>query len=394
MDACAALAQFDPLDRAIRRDPFPFFAGLRDRCPVGWSGRWGGFWVISRYDDVLAIHRDPGTFRSGEGVLIPPLGYGGRMIPMESDPPWHTGIRRALTPLFRPGHVESLEPFARAVVRSTLSRYIESGEGDLGALAVTVPMRVTSRLLGIPTEEDPFRRWEHAIIHERGLQPELGAEAGAELYRFLARTLDDRKRWGEGDVVDVLRSVEVKGDRLTGGQVLDTLFFLLLAGLDNTAFAIRNALWYLGVHPDVRSELVSDPSSIPVALEELLRLYSPVPGLGRTAAHDMELRRHHVREGDRLLLLWGAADRDERAFSEPDQFILGRERNHHLAFGAGIHRCLGAALALMEMRVVLEEILDQAPEYELVGATDERWTLGEATPLPALFDLRTAVPSA
>jgi cytochrome P450 len=394
MDPCVALADFDPLDRAIRRNPFPFFAGLRDRCPVGWSDRWGGFWVISRYDDALAIHRDPSTFRSGEGVLIPPLGYGGQMIPMESDPPWHTAIRRALTPLFRPRHIESLEPFARAVVRSTLLRYIESGEGDLGALAVKVPMRVTSRLLGIPPDEDPFRRWEHAIIHERGLQPELATAAGAELYRYLGRTVSKRRRWGEGDVVGVLRSVEVEGHRLTAAQVLDTLFFLLLAGLDNTAFAIRNALWYLGVRTDVRSELVSNPSSIPVILEELLRLYSPVPGLGRTAARDVELRGQHVRKGDRLLLLWGAADRDERAFPEPDQFISGREPNHHLAFGAGIHRCLGAGLAMMEMRVVLEEILDRAPEYELVDPTDEEWTLGEATPLPALFHVRTAARSA
>jgi cytochrome P450 len=392
MDPCAALANYDPLDRAIRRDPFPFFGALRDRCPVGRSGRWGGFWVVSRYEDVFAIHRDPSTFRSGEGVLIPPLGYGGRMIPMESDPPWHTAIRRALTPLFLPRHIESLEPFARAVARSTLLRYIERGEGDLGALAVTVPMRVTTRLLGIPPDEYPFRRWEHAIIHERGLQPDVGAAAGAELYRYLGRTVNERQRWADGDVVGVLRSVEVEGHWLSAAQVLDTLVFLLLAGLDNTAFAIRNALWYLGVHPDVRSELVSDLSSLPVALEELLRLYAPVPGLGRTAARDVELRGQRVHEGDRLLLLWGAADRDQRAFPEPDQFILGREPNHHLAFGAGIHRCLGASLALMEMRIVLEEILQRAPEYELVDPTDEGWTLGEATPLRASFHVRTAVP--
>lgn len=391
MDPCAALVEFDPLDRAIRRDPFPFFAGLRDRCPVGRSEQWGGFWVISRFDDIMAIHRDHDTFRSGGGVMIPPLGYGGRLIPMESDPPWHTAIRRALQPLFGTRHVATLEPFARAVVREALDGYVRTAQGDLGRLAVTVPMRVTSRLLGIRPDEDPFRRWEHTIIHERGLQPERSARAGAELYEYLRRTADTSRDRPDGGVTETLRTVEVEGKRLTAEQVVDALFFLLLAGLDNTSFAIRNALWFVGLHRDVRAELASNPSSIPPAAEELLRLYSPVPALGRTVARDVELHGQHLRTGDRLLLLWGAADRDEAAFPEPDRFVLGRDPNHHLAFGAGIHRCLGAGLAQMEIRVALEEILARVPQFELADPDDEGWTLGEATPLPALFPVNTTV---
>ena len=384
------LAGFDPHDAAFRSDPFPMLDRMRSECPASWTDAYGGFWAITRYRDVLAVLRDPSNFRSGDGVVIPPLLGAGRMIPMEMDPPRHSDLRKALAHGFSHGTVQKLESFARETVREILDRTIEGTRCDLGTLAAVLPLRIVSSMLGISPHVESFRRWEKAILHRRVTDPEGGREAGESLRRYFEEEIGRRvERSGaeppeEPDLIDALMSCRLEGRRMSRDELVDACCFLLLAGLDNTAFALWAGFWYLAEHPELQEELRGEPALIPPFGEEILRLYAPVPGLARTSARDAELGGSRIRAGERLYLLWAAADRDPEEFEDPDRFVMHRP-NAHLAFGSGIHRCLGAPLVRLELRVGVEEVLGRVPQYRLQDPGTLAFRLGEATALPVTW---------
>jgi cytochrome P450 len=381
---------FDPHDREFRRGPFTFLRTLREHAPLAYSERYGGFWVASTYQEVLEAARDPATFSSAQGVLLPPTPLARPFIPMEADPPAHTTYRRILHPRFSARAVSQFEDDVRSITTRLIDGFVEKGQADLGDFSALIPLQVITWMLGVDPDADAFRQWEHWIIHERTRDPAAAAEAEEALYEFFEAQIDERRRSAgpRDDLIGMLLAAEAGGSLLGPDDVTNTAVFLLLAGLDNTAFAIWSCLWHLVNDVTLRQRARLDPTLIPPIGEELLRLYAPVPGLARTLTRDVDWCGQRLRASERVLLLWASANRDEGQFSRPDDFVMGREVNTHLAFGTGIHRCLGAPLARLEMRVAVEEVLRRIPDYRIAEGAQVEWSLGKATSLPAVFTPR------
>ena len=235
-------------------------------------------------------------------------------------------------------------------------------------------------LLGIEDIDSEMQKWAETVVYDRK-RPERVAAAAENILAFF-RDLIPRRRLAPGDdLISQLVQVDIDGELLDDRTVLDFSFFLMIAGLDNTAFTIRNLLLQIHSRPELRARLLAEPDKIAAAVEETLRLYSPVWGLARTAAEDVELRGKTIRAGDRVMLLFASADRDGDKFCDPDDFVFDRARNEHVAFGMGRHTCLGSNLARMEIRVAVEELLKVMPDYQVTKEVG--WN--EMGPLPVRF---------
>lgn len=375
---------FDPHDHETRAQCAEVYGRLRESCPVFHSDEWGGFWVASRHEDVYEVGRDVERFSSNSGVMLPPIGHGRPLRPMESDPPEHAEYRRILLRAFAPAAVAGMEDDVRELAASLLAAVADQGRVDLyHALAKPLPMLVISRMLGIE-RDDVFWEWTDVLIYGRvdGTSEERVREVADALYGFLAEHVADRRAHPGDDLISLVVHGMV-GDRpYTEDEVLDLCFFLLIAGLENTAFGIRAALRHLAVAPADRSALIADPSLVSNFVEQSLRLYSPVTALARIATRDTEVAGQRIQAGERVLLLFGSANRDGKVFDDPNEFHLERRDGRHLAFGIGPHRCLGSNLARLELRVAVEEALRWIPGYRLAG-DDPGWYT--ASPLEVVW---------
>lgn len=386
--ACPELAKWDPYDQRFRSDPFPSYAHFREKCPIGRVEAYGGFWAISTYEDVFAITRDVETFSSAQGVAIPPFPFKGRALPMESDPPEHDQLRTILVPDFTPRAVEAQEPMIRESARELISNFIAKGVADFSNdYAKVLPTRVICQLLDIDSLSGDFQVWAETIVYDRK-SADAVVEAEANIRRYFATLLPLRKQAPGDDFISKLIKARVNGEPLPDDTILDFCWFLLVAGLDNTAFTIRNLLLQISNNPALRETLMREPARITDAIEETLRLYSPVWGIARTVTKDVDYKGRPFKAGDKLLLLYASADRDGDEFPNPDTFDLGRSPNRHMAFGMGRHRCLGSHLARMEIRIAIEEILDALPDY--VVTEEVGWN--EMGPLPVAFSARETEP--
>jgi cytochrome P450 len=375
---------FDHNDQAMRLDCARVYGRLRESCPVFHSERWGGFWVASRHQDVYEVGRDPERFASGPGVLLPPIGHGRPLRPMDADPPEHTAYRDLMLPRFAPGAVVGMEDEVRALAAALLDEVVGDGRADLyEVLAKPLPMLIITRLLGI--ERDPlFWEWTDTLMYGRvhGASHEQIVEAAHGLYAYLGRELDDRRKHPGDDLLSLLLTGSV-GDRpFSEEEIGDLAFFLVIAGLENTAFGIRATLRHLAVHAQDRVAVLADPSLVPNLVEQSLRLYTPVTALCRWATRDTEVAGAQIAAGERVLLLFGSANRDPAVFGDADVCHLDRRDGRHLAFGIGPHRCIGSHLARLELRVAVEETLRAIPGYRLAGA-DPGW--GVAGPLEVVW---------
>lgn len=378
---CPAIERWDPYDASFRADPFPTYAKFRRECPVGRSEEHGGFWAVSRYADIFDMTRDAETFSSADGVTIPPFPFKGRALPMESDPPEHDAFRKILTKEFTPNAVRAREPMMRKMATELIDEFLPAGRADFSEdYAKLLPTAVICQLLDIDYLGSEFQNWAEQIIYDRK-NPELGKQAAESIFDFFKDLIPRRRENLGDDFISALLRAEVGGKPLDDATVLDFCWFLLIAGLDNTAFTIRNLLLQIDNNDWLRKTLLAEPGKIPAAVEETLRLYSPVWGLGRTATKDRAFKGQKIAKGDKLLLLFASADRDEAEFPDPDKFVLGRAPNRHMAFGMGRHRCLGSHLARLEIRVAVEEILQRIPDYQVTEAVG--WN--EMGPLPVSF---------
>ena len=273
-----------------------------------------------------------------------------------------------------PQSVASYEPGTRALCRSLIESFIESGRADAAAdYAQQLPVRVIGALLGVPEEHsDRFVGWVRSIV-EFGHDVERRGLAMVELAQFLQGEIADRLDPGT-DLISHLVLAEHDGEPIDEALILGESAILLVAGVDTTWSAIGSSLFHLASHPDDRRRMVEDPDVWPLAIEEFLRFYSPVT-MARTATADTEIHGCPISAGDRVLLSFPAANRDEAHFDEPDRFVIDRAQNRHLAFGVGIHRCAGSNLARMELRVALEEWLAAIPDFELAG--EVTWAGGQ-----------------
>lgn len=377
---------FDPWDPEQRPRRAAQYATLRRQCPIAHTNHDGGYWVATRYQDVFDIAHRPEEFLSAPGVMIPKITRAPRMHPMETDPPRHKALRKLLLPRFTPRAMAEWKPRVRGVVNDLIDEFIEDGRAELTSqLVKPLPLYIICTMMGIEQDIDTFWGWIEDIIYGRfEADPSTMDDACDALYAYMTELVAKRRADGSGDdLVSLLLDAHLDDDWMSERDMIGTCFFLLIAGLDNTGFGIRNALRHVAADPDLRDRLAEDGKLVATAIEEVLRLYTPVSGLCRTAKQDAELQGETVPEGERILLLFASANRDETEFPDPDSFRVDRKVNRHIAFGVGIHRCLGSNLARLEIRTALEEVLRRMPDVHLPEGEEPDWFGLE--PLPVEF---------
>ena len=368
-------------------DPFPVMDEIRESaCPVAHTERWGGSWMPTRYADIVAVAQEHETFTSQQIlVTAPPAAqaegpYAGVAAPpISSDPPEHHWHRRLILPFFSPQAVAKFEDGTRDLCNRLIDGFIDRGEADAAAdYAQQIPVRVIATMLGVPTDmSDTFTGWVRGVLEAGLTDPKVRLESRLNILGYFKREVDERKaNPRDDDLITTLLHSEVDGERVPEDYVIGVCNLMLVAGVDTTWSSIGASLWHLAQHPEHRRQLRDDPELWPSAIEELLRAYAPVT-MARIVGHDTEFQGCPMHAGDRVLMSFPAANRDPRQFDRPDEVILDREHNRHVAFGAGIHRCAGSNLARLELRVALQTFLARIPEFELIDASAVTWAGGQ-----------------
>jgi cytochrome P450 len=372
-------------------DPFPLYARLRAEAPLAHNGTVG-FWVASRHADVVTISREPDTFCSRHGIMVFEIGseYATPPTMMHTDPPDHTRYRSLVQPGFRPSFMRALEDGVRRRTVALVDAIAPGTPVDIvSELAVPLPLQVISDLLGVPEGEWPrFFRWSEAVIPGATDWPEEErATLSGEMVTYLLAAAADRRADPKDDIISELGAAEVDGDRLTDDELAMFLVQLLVAGNETTrnmmsggllAFAGAPAQWST-LRRNVESGGAAGVSgvpggtgragrSVPGAVEEMLRWTTPVVSFMRTTTRPVELAGHRLGAGEPILMLYASANRDEAVFgASADQFDASRDPNPHVAFGFGPHFCIGAVLARLEGRILLEELLARFDSIEMAG---------------------------
>lgn len=370
---------FDPQYVA---DPFPIWDELRDACPVAHTERLGGSWLPTRYEDVVAVAHDIDHFSSLDVGVVPQLDDDESFLPVglppiAADPPEHTWSRRLLLPWFSHRRVAEYEVATRDICRRLVDDLLARGGGDAAVdYAQQIPARVIAQVLGVPPDlSDTFTGWVRDVLEFAHVQ-ERRETGRAGILGFITEQMDRRRTEPGDDLISALLQSEVDGKPVPDEFTMGIIALTLIAGVDTTWSSIGASLWHLTTHPADRQRLVAEPELLPVAIEELLRAYSPVT-MARVANEGAEIAGCPVSAGDRVLLSFSAANRDPDAFPNADEVILDRAQNRHVAFGVGIHRCAGSNLARMELRVALEEWLARIPEFSLKDGAEVTWAGGQ-----------------
>jgi cytochrome P450/ferredoxin-NADP reductase len=369
-------------------DPFAVYRRLREEAPAFWNEQWG-WWVLTRFDDVRAAILDADTFRSFEGMDIDDSAL--EQAPPGSlpnmDNPRHDEIRRIVQPYFLPRRVAELEDAIRGVVRGLIDSWRDRGGVDLAEdLAWPMPFDVFFHVMGLPSRQDndatqlarrdQLERWTHELKDRVPGTPHLtpvARAATAGVQQYFIDLLEERRRHGRDDLVTHFVRSDVEGVPFVSEEVSPTsevsglMLVLFLGGVESTAGLTGNLFKLLAENPDQRALLQRDPTLIPAAIEEALRLITPLQLTARTTSREVTLHGVTIPAGGRVVLVTGAGNRDERQFPDPDRFDITRGRSRHLGFGEGVHGCLGAPLARLEARIALEEALPVLGDYELAG---------------------------
>ena len=352
-------------------------------------------------EDIRAIAKDVAHFSSREVGVVPPQIEGEPETydripapPIQVDPPVHTWSRRLILPAFSPPAVAEYEPYTRELCRSLIANFQYRGHADAASeYAQQIPVSIIARLLGIPADmNDIFTGWVRDLLEFAGQDPARAQQARRDIFSYLDSQIEDRLQNPGNDMISQLATAEVEGEPVARKHVLGTCGLLLVAGIDTTWSGIGSSLWHLATHEDHRRRLAAEPDLIPTAIEELLRAYSPVT-MARRVTDDFEFKGCPMKEGDKVLLPFPAANRDPEAFEDADKVIIDRQRNRHVAFGVGLHRCAGSNLARMELRVAVEEWMKAIPEFTLDTAQSTTWAGGQVRgprQLPVLFSTKGA----
>lgn len=375
------IGKFNPFLPEFRRDPYPFYRKLQTQHPVYFSPALRG-WILSRYSDIVEVlqdsrfsvdRRQSNLFRRLQpfASLRPDFTEAITRALLMVDPPDHTRLRRLVNKAFTPRVVENLRPRVQLIVDNLLDRVAKRKEMDLiRDLAYPLPVIVISEMLGIAADDHAkFKAWSDALTAlvdpmqaEDGMGP--AQEAYVQLSAYLRRVFEERRREPRQDLISALVSVEEHGDSLTDAELLSLSALILSAGHETTTNLLGNAVVALLRHPRERRRLQDDPSLIGSAVEEFLRYDSPVQLTDRVATEDCEIVGQTVRKGVLVGLVLASANRDPERFADPDRLDLARQDNHHVAFGHGVHFCLGAALARTEAQIAISALLRRFPDFD------------------------------
>jgi cytochrome P450 len=358
--------EFDHMAPALAANLHGTLERLRADSPVAWSDEHGGFWVVTRYEDVLRVVQDWRTFSSAQGVNVPPPATPPNAIPEVMDPPRHREFKRLINAWFTPAVVANHEAATRTVVQRLIDGFIGDGRCEfMDAFARPLPgVTFFEQVLHAPPADVPrlaeLAMWASTPTHPRRAEGWQGM--GEWISSFVAARRSTAPR---GDVVDAVLAASIDGEPITDHEVLGVLQLLIFGGLETTAGALGEIMLRFCAEPAIPALLRAQPALLPDAVEELLRLHPPFVAVARTAVADTEVGRVRIAAGERVLVYWASANRDEDEFPCPHAFDLDRESNRHLAFGAGPHRCAGSNLARMNLRIALEELVARLDDLRL-----------------------------
>ncbi len=388
---------YDIFSKDYIKDPFPIWDEIREECPMAKTDRWGGSFMPTRYEDLFDIAKNIQTYSSRD-VLVssvmpapdqerPELTeeeqeliqqYNVGAPPITSDPPVHTWARKLLLKPFSVTSVAKFEEETRELCNELIDKVIKTGHAD-GAVdyAQQIPPRVIASMLGIPKEDSAtFTEWVRGFLELGLTDPELREASARSIFEYMVGQVQLRKENPGDDLISYLLAEKVDGEPVPEPHIVGTCFLLMVAGIDTTWSSIGSAIWHLAQHPEHRKDLIENPELIDNAVEELLRAYSPVT-MARYITEDTEYKGCPMSEGGKVLMNFPAANRDPRVFENPDVVDLHREKNPHIAFGVGIHRCAGSNLARMEMKVSIQEWLKRIPDYKLENPDAVTWAGGQ-----------------
>jgi cytochrome P450 len=390
---------WDPLDPEAFRDAHATYAELRHRCPVAHTDRWGGFWTLTRYRDIVRVAGDSRSFISSVQNLVPKSPRTGlSRKPLAFDPPEHGYFRRVLNRHFDSERVARLEPALRAVIARYLDPLIAKGGGDaVSELAAHLPMRAICLWLDVPEDDAGWiqarsgKYVEAIAIDDRATADPLSTELDGYARRLVA-TRKTEGRDPDRDAVSGLLATRIRGEPIPDEWIAGCVRMVIVAGDRSTGDGIGGCIEQLALNPELQEHLRREPGLVPAAVEEILRLTSPSQVVARTATHDVEIGGQQIKEGEAVAMLFSAGNRDPEVFPDPNRFILGRVSNRHLAFGHGIHKCAATPLARLELRLVLEELLARTNSWELSGpVTYTRWPEYGPKTLPIRLTPRTSL---
>jgi cytochrome P450 len=362
---------WDPFTHSSLDDPYPTYRALREDHPVYYNPT-RGVWALTRFADVQGAARDLEAYSNAAGVDLDDTSevFGpGNFI--DSDPPRHDELRGLVRGPFAPKAIGALEGKIRRYVRERLTPLAEAGGGDIAQeVAWPVPVWTVCELMGFPVADaDKIQRWVSAAIHRvsgDGQTPSSARHAVEQMHEYFARMAADRRQRPRDDLLSKIATGRA-GAHPISDELAGLCTLLCVAGTETTFSLIGNAVWTLAAHREQRQRLARDPTAVAGALEEVLRFESPVQYLGRITTRDVQLHGTTIPAGERVALLFGGANRDGARWDQADAFDIDREPQRHLAFGEGIHHCLGAPLARLEGRIVLEELLRSMPDFTVAG---------------------------
>ena len=376
---------YDIFDHSYVKNPVPVWNKLRQECPIAHSDRWGGSWMPTKYTDMQALVRMVPDLSSKEPLVVPPQELDPESEyaevaapPITSDPPTQIPIRRMILPFFTPKAVARHRTDTIALCNSLIDEFIGMGTCD-GAVqyAQQIPPRVIANMMGIDAgRAGEFVEWVRGILEIGLTDPDTRLKYRGIILGFFGELVKERRANPGDDLISQLISCELEGEPVTDQTVIGMCNLLLIAGIDTTWSSIGSALLHLASNRGDRHRLAKDPQLFPSAIEELLRYYSPVT-MARVSQKDIEFNGVTFKEGDRVLMNFPAANHDPEAFERADEVVLDRERNRHIAFGVGIHRCAGSNLARMEMDVALRTWFERIPEFKLADPDAVTWAGGQ-----------------
>ncbi len=369
---------YDIFDADYVRDPAPIWDDLRSRCPIAHTERWGGSWLPTKYEDLQAMVRMVPALSSSDPLVVPPVEHAAAAPPITADPPEQIPMRRLILPFFNPRATALQRPYAESLCHELIDQFIDEGTCD-GAqqYAQQIPPRMIAHVLGVDENRaDEFVEWVRGVLEIGLSNPEIRVKYRDIIRGFFRDLVAERRRHPGEDVISTLIASEIDGEPLDDETIVGMCNLLLVAGIDTTWSSIGSALWHLGTHADDRRRIAAEPNLFPTAIEEFLRFYSPVT-MARKVTEEVKIGDAVFQPGDKVLMNFPAANRDPEVFDRAHEVVIDRERNRHIAFGVGIHRCAGSNLARMEMDVALRVWMERIPEFEVTDPDAVTWAGGQ-----------------
>jgi cytochrome P450 len=341
---------------------------MQDKCPVAWSPASGGFWALSKYADVVQASQDWQTYTVTQGIMIPPTGASMPVIPAELDPPRHPKLRKLVLPSFTEKALLQWQPGLNKIIADAFEPILARGHGDLVVeVARPVPVLAICLILGIDSDWRRIRELAENFLAATG-QPVLARARAHELEAFLEEEINARRGQPVTDLLGSYVNAQIDGADIPPTEMLGLVQLMVVAGHETTVNALGTTIFRLMKEPGLRERLLADRSLVGKVIDETLRLHPPVWNMGRTVATETELRGSSLCPGEKVMLVYGAANRDPEKFEHPDDFDIDRDGiTQHLTFGSGRHRCIGEVLAKLELRLSLEYVLDHMPDLEPDG---------------------------